>query len=115
MSREQNAACLASDLAAERDLDMDATLATLHPACVFVDEPLGLARPAGRCQPRRPPPQRRRRPARRRHLPQRLAVAAKLAAALRPGRGSMLPSPLPDRTHPIATQTPLLVAASGRL
>ena len=41
-TRERNAACLAEHLAAERRLDLDATLATLHPSCRFVDVPLGL-------------------------------------------------------------------------
>lgn len=36
MTREQSAA----RLAAGRALDMDTTLGTLHPDCVFVDEPL---------------------------------------------------------------------------
>jgi steroid delta-isomerase-like uncharacterized protein len=40
--RTENASCLAAHLAAERRLDMDATLATVHPECLFVDEPLGL-------------------------------------------------------------------------
>lgn len=42
MSRAANQACLDTHLAAERRHDMDATLATLHPECLFVDEPLGL-------------------------------------------------------------------------
>jgi SnoaL-like polyketide cyclase len=42
VTRADNASCLATHLAAERRLDMDATLATLHPDCLFVDEPLGL-------------------------------------------------------------------------
>jgi steroid delta-isomerase-like uncharacterized protein len=40
--REMNEQCLRAHLAAETRHDMDATLATLHPECVFVDEPLGL-------------------------------------------------------------------------
>ena len=42
MSRGANAACLQAHLAAERALDMDGTLATLHPDCVFVDQPLAM-------------------------------------------------------------------------
>jgi predicted ester cyclase len=42
MSRAANQACLAAHLAAERHHDMTATLATLHPDCLFVDEPLRL-------------------------------------------------------------------------
>ena len=42
MTREANQACLARHLAAERRFDMEATLATLHPLCRFVDEPLKL-------------------------------------------------------------------------
>ena len=42
MSRQTNEACLRRHLAAENARGMDATLATLHPECVFVDEPLGL-------------------------------------------------------------------------
>jgi steroid delta-isomerase-like uncharacterized protein len=42
MSRDRNEACLRAHLAAERNRDMEATLATLHPECRFVDEPLGL-------------------------------------------------------------------------
>lgn len=40
--RTTNEACLAAHLAAEGRHNMDATLATLHPACVFVDHPLGM-------------------------------------------------------------------------
>lgn len=42
MTRVTNQACLEAHLAAETQHDMPATLATLHPECVFVDEPLGL-------------------------------------------------------------------------
>jgi ketosteroid isomerase-like protein len=42
VSRDRNAACLREHLAAEARHDMEATLATLHPDCEFVDEPLGL-------------------------------------------------------------------------
>jgi ketosteroid isomerase-like protein len=42
VTRERNAACLAAHLQAERGHDIDATLAGLHPECVFVDQPLGL-------------------------------------------------------------------------
>lgn len=42
MTRQTNEACLRAHLAAENRHDMDATLATLHPECVFADHPLGL-------------------------------------------------------------------------
>ncbi len=42
MTRAANEECVRAHLAAENRHDMDATLATLHPECVFVDEPLGL-------------------------------------------------------------------------
>jgi hypothetical protein len=42
MSRAANQDRLTAHLAAERRHDMAATLATLHPECLFVDEPLGL-------------------------------------------------------------------------
>jgi steroid delta-isomerase-like uncharacterized protein len=42
MIRQTNQACLRAHLDAEGEHDMEATLATLHPECVFVDEPLGL-------------------------------------------------------------------------
>jgi hypothetical protein len=42
MTRDRNEACLHAHLAAEGRHDMEATLATLHPACVFDDGPLGL-------------------------------------------------------------------------
>jgi predicted ester cyclase len=42
MSRRTNETCLRAHLAAENRHDMDATLATLHRECVFIDEPLGL-------------------------------------------------------------------------
>jgi hypothetical protein len=41
MSRQANEACLREHLAAENRHDMDGTLATLDPACEFVDEQLG--------------------------------------------------------------------------
>jgi steroid delta-isomerase-like uncharacterized protein len=37
-----NRACLQAHLAAEANHDLEATLATLHPECVFLDEPLGM-------------------------------------------------------------------------
>ena len=40
MTQPTNQECLAAHLAAERRHDMAATLATLHPECHFVDEPL---------------------------------------------------------------------------
>ena len=42
VNRVINAACLTAHLEAEGRHDMDSTLATLHPDCVFVDEPLGM-------------------------------------------------------------------------
>lgn len=42
MSRQTNEACLRAHLSAEGRHDMAGTLATLHPECVFLDEPLGL-------------------------------------------------------------------------
>lgn len=42
MSRQSNEECLWRHLAAENRHDMDRTLATLHPDCRFVDQPLGL-------------------------------------------------------------------------
>jgi hypothetical protein len=42
MSASDNRRVLAEHLAAENRHDMQSTLATLHPECVFVDEPLGL-------------------------------------------------------------------------
>jgi steroid delta-isomerase-like uncharacterized protein len=42
MTRQANEARLRAHLAAEGQHDIEATLATLHPDCVFVDEPLGL-------------------------------------------------------------------------
>jgi predicted ester cyclase len=42
MSRQANEACLRQHLAAENAHDIEATVATLDPDCVFVDEPLGL-------------------------------------------------------------------------
>jgi len=42
MSRNDNQRVLAEHLAAENRHDLEATLATVHPDCVFVDEPLGL-------------------------------------------------------------------------
>lgn len=42
MTRDDNEACVRTHLAAERQHDMAATLATLHPECVFVDEQLGM-------------------------------------------------------------------------
>jgi predicted ester cyclase len=39
---ESNEACLQAHLAAEVRHDMEGTLATLHPDCVFIDQPLGL-------------------------------------------------------------------------
>lgn len=42
MSRQINESCLHAHLAAEGRHDMAATLATLHPRCVFLDEPLVL-------------------------------------------------------------------------
>jgi len=41
-TREDNERTVATHLAAENCHDLEATLATLHPDCVFVDEPLGL-------------------------------------------------------------------------
>jgi steroid delta-isomerase-like uncharacterized protein len=41
MTRARNEECLRAHLAAENAHDMDATLATLHPDCVFLDEPIG--------------------------------------------------------------------------
>ncbi len=40
--RQVNEMCLLAHLAAEGRHDIEATLATLHPECVFVDEPLGM-------------------------------------------------------------------------
>jgi ketosteroid isomerase-like protein len=40
--RTKNQSCLHAHLDAERRHDMDATLATLHPECVFEDMPLGM-------------------------------------------------------------------------
>ena len=40
MTQSTNQECLAAHLAAERRHDMATTLATLHPECHFVDEPL---------------------------------------------------------------------------
>jgi SnoaL-like polyketide cyclase len=42
VTRDRNEATLRRHLAAEKRHDMDETIATLHPRCVFVDEPLGL-------------------------------------------------------------------------
>lgn len=42
MTRVANQACLHAHLAAEGRHDLDATIATVHPDCVFVDEPLGM-------------------------------------------------------------------------
>lgn len=42
MSRDTNDAILNQHIAAELAHDMDGTLATLHPDCVFCDLPLGL-------------------------------------------------------------------------
>jgi hypothetical protein len=42
LSRGANAACLAGHLAAERAHGMEATLATRHPECVFVEFRDGL-------------------------------------------------------------------------
>jgi hypothetical protein len=42
MTRVANEACLRAHLAAEGRHDMAGTLKTLHPQCVFADEPLGL-------------------------------------------------------------------------
>lgn len=42
MSRQANEACLATHLEAEARHDLAPTVATLHPRCVFLDEPLGL-------------------------------------------------------------------------
>lgn len=42
VGRDANERCLQAHLEAEMRHDMEATLATLHPACVFVDEPLDL-------------------------------------------------------------------------
>jgi steroid delta-isomerase-like uncharacterized protein len=42
VSRQANESCLRKHLAAENAHDMEATPATLHPECVFVDQPLGL-------------------------------------------------------------------------
>lgn len=42
MNRQVNERCLQAHLAAETRHDMAATLDTLHPDCVFLDEPLGL-------------------------------------------------------------------------
>ena len=42
MTRTANQACLNVHLAAEGRHDMAGTLSTLHPECVFIDEPLGL-------------------------------------------------------------------------
>lgn len=41
MSRDDNQAVLQSHLAAENRHDLDATLATVHRDCVFIDEQLG--------------------------------------------------------------------------
>lgn len=42
MSRADNESVLRAHLVAETQLDMDATLATVHPECLWVDEQLGL-------------------------------------------------------------------------
>lgn len=42
MTRHDNEVCLHAHLEAENRHDLSATLATLHPGCVFRDEPLGL-------------------------------------------------------------------------
>lgn len=42
MSADEHRRVLAEHLAAENRHDLEATLATVHPECVFVDEPLGL-------------------------------------------------------------------------
>jgi ketosteroid isomerase-like protein len=42
VNRQDNERCLQAHLAAEMRHDMTATLNTLHPGCVFADEPLGL-------------------------------------------------------------------------
>lgn len=42
MTRQANATCLQAHLLAETRHDMTSTLDTLHPSCVFIDEPLGL-------------------------------------------------------------------------
>jgi hypothetical protein len=42
MTKAANEACLSAHLSAEGRHDMAGTLQTLHPQCVFVDEPLGL-------------------------------------------------------------------------
>lgn len=42
MNRQVNERCLQAHLAAEARHDMAATLGTLHPGCVFLDQPLGL-------------------------------------------------------------------------
>jgi predicted ester cyclase len=41
MSRDDNQAVLRAHLVAENRHDLDATLATVHPDCVFIDEQLG--------------------------------------------------------------------------
>jgi ketosteroid isomerase-like protein len=41
VSRDDNQAVLQAHLAAETVHDLDATLATVHPDCVFIDEQLG--------------------------------------------------------------------------
>jgi steroid delta-isomerase-like uncharacterized protein len=41
LSRDDNQAVLYAHLAAENRHDLDATLATVHPDCVFIDEQLG--------------------------------------------------------------------------